>query len=262
MTLLWLLILAVAELMSLAPDPSPCLMDIEGYRGSGLQQSYSGCAPLHVVAIWMLDALFGWFAKNNAAINALATIVIAFFTVTLAWSTHRLWQASKDQINVARDEFYSTHRPKIRIKHLWLQSDIWHGERIAVTLTCVNIGTVDATLAEVGIRYEIVRNDLSLPPKPHIDAVYNFAGARLPCGRNFVIDRLANGPTLTAEEAADIQQERSQLYCIGYVSYLDNAGRMRITGCCRVLTFPAGRLAHTGNARFRVFHDPDFEYED
>jgi len=215
----------------------------------------------------------GFWQKTACDPIAFFTAWLMGFTAVLAASTIGLWFVTwrsglkqsrdmKDVIQLTRDEFYSTHRPKIRIKHLWLRSDIWHGEHIAITLTCVNIGTVEARLGVVGIRYEIVSKDMPLPPNPNIDLVHNFKGTRLSCGRNLTIDRIETEPTLTAEQAADIQQGRSQLYCVGYLNYLDNAGRMRITGFCRVLTFPEGFLAHTDNARFRVFNDPDYEYED
>ena len=51
-------------------------------------------------------------------ITAIATIVIALFTATL-WYVSRdtLWTAIKS-VELVRDEFLSTHRPKIRIKHV------------------------------------------------------------------------------------------------------------------------------------------------
>src|SRR5260221_14213213 len=52
--------------------------------------------------------------------TAVATIAIAAFTWTLKQSTDKLWETSKRQIKLARDEFLSTHRPKIRVKHVWL----------------------------------------------------------------------------------------------------------------------------------------------
>ena len=95
-----------------------------------------------------------------------------------------------------------------------------------------------------------------------MEPVCYFDGVKLQSGLNYPPPKIENGPTLTDERATVIQQGRSQLYCIGYVSYQDNAKRTRITGLCRVLTFPKDQLAHTGNARFRVFNDPDYEYED
>jgi hypothetical protein len=174
-------------------------------------------------------------------------------------------------VNASRDEFLATHRPKIRIKHLWLRSDIWHDEPITVDLVCVNTGTAEAILEEVGLDYHVVRNDRAIPGSsnsatgsPAINAVFKFGGQKLPCGRNWPTHDINIGRALTAQENADIQQGRSKLYCVGFVSYLDGSDppRMRVTGFCRVLTFPQGAVAHIGNSRFRRFRDPDFEYED
>jgi hypothetical protein len=37
---------------------------------------------------------------------------------------------------------------------------------------------------------------------------------------------------------------------------------MRITGFCRVLTFPENVMADVEHARFRTHADPDYEYQD
>jgi len=193
-------------------------------------------------------------AKISDLIIAFFSYVLAVATGWLGWATIGLWRASND-------EFTASHRPKIRIKHLWLTGDLWQGEPIVVKLTCVNYGTAVALLQEVGIKFHIIRNDRSLP-EPKIDAVHRAGGARLECGPNYEFPPYDNGTILTPEQNVEIQKGRSKLFCVGYVSYQDGAGRMRITGFCRVLTFPDAALAHIGNCRFRVFPDPDYEYED
>ncbi len=206
--------------------------------------------------------------RHQATEEAIAyyTLWLMAFTGILAIATAGLGTMNFFQLRLARAEFLSTHRPKIRIKHLWLvggvASEIWQGEPIIVNLTCVNNGTTDAILHEVGIKYLVVKKDRGLLTEPDIPAVLNVRGAALPCGRNWTIEDLRVGTVITAEQNVDIQQHRADLYCIGYVSYFDAAERMRITGFCRILTFPQNALAHTGNCRFRVFDDPDYEYED
>ena len=74
-------------------------------------------------------------------------------------------------------EFLSAHRPKICIKHVWLTTDIWKGERITANLVCVNNGTTEATLNEAGIKFVVLRN-----ANPNIPATLNVAGKQLPCG--------------------------------------------------------------------------------
>src|SRR5947209_2772591 len=45
------------------------------------------------------------------------TGILAFATIGLGVATLGMYLISKRQIGLARDEFNSTHRPKIRIKH-------------------------------------------------------------------------------------------------------------------------------------------------
>lgn len=193
---------------------------------------------------------------------ALFTERLFFATVALFIATVGLLIAGERQLRLARAEFLSTHRPKIRIKHLWLGNDIWHGEPIIINLVAVNHGTTEAILAEIGIKYFVVKEGRFLPIEPAIPAIFNFSGGKLPCGLNWETKGINTNRILTPEENADIQEGRSKLYCVGFLSYLDASGRMRITGFCRVLTFPQDALAHIGNCRFRVFDDPDYEYED
>jgi hypothetical protein len=143
-----------------------------------------------------------------------------------------------------------------------LESDIWQGEPIIVSLTCLNNGETVALLQELGLKYLVVRNDRDLPLEPDIPAIVNFGNARLPVGRNLPLRNLNANKILTGTENSAIQEGRAKLYCIGWISCLDEANRMRITGFCRVLTFPENVMADVEHARFRTHADPDYEYQD
>jgi hypothetical protein len=206
------------------------------------------------------------------------TYWLTVFTAVLAFATIGLWLATlglyfagernlkfaketsdrqaaqiQSQIDLARNEFLATHRPKIRIKHFMLANDIWQGQPITANLTCLNNGTADAIPQQVGLRYEVVKEGGSLPLDPAITG-RGVSGGRVGCGLNWRIEKLDADRTLASQESADIQQGRSKLYCVGFVSYLDGSGRMRITGFCRVLNLQSGR--------FDKVDDPDYEYED
>jgi hypothetical protein len=193
-----------------------------------------------------------------AAFNGLLVIVTAVLIAVGISQGRELRRA----VDASKDEFVANHRPKVRLKHLWLMNDIWSGEKIVLELTMVNNGTAEGIGAEVGIRIHIVRADRPLPPDPSIPAIANLGGQKLVCGKNLTLRGLDTGITLTDPENTAIQNGRSKLYCVGYISYLDGADRMRITGFCRVLTFPPNIIALAGNSRFRRFRDPDYEYED
>jgi hypothetical protein len=194
--------------------------------------------------------------------TALATAAIAAFTATLWWSTRGMLKTTNKTIDLTRDEFNATHRPRIRIKHLWLADDIWGGQQVRVNLGIVNTGTVVATIHQIGVRFVVARADQFIPFDPNIPGVP--VGAQLVSGVWMTIPDISDsdGTTLTNPQNADIQEGRSKLYCIGYVSYLDAAGRMRITGFCRVLSVPQNTLALATNCHFFKTDDPDYEYED
>jgi hypothetical protein len=223
----------------------------------------------------------------NGLITAIATAFIAWFTLSLRQSTNRLWDAGERQLELLgetsaaqsrdmqasiatatkanelnRKNFESVHRPQIRIKHLILAADIWQNEPIVVTLACVNHGTSDALLQQVGLKYFVVRTERDLPIEPEIPAIFGAADERLQSGLNYTFPNINNGRILNPEENSAIQQGRARLFCVGYVSYLDVAQRMRITGFCRVLKFPIDATARMDNCRFQKFEDPDYEYED
>jgi hypothetical protein len=59
----------------------------------------------------------------SALVTAIATAFIAGFTYTLWKATTGTLKATQDSIQLARDEFLSTHRPEMRLKHIWLTGE-------------------------------------------------------------------------------------------------------------------------------------------
>jgi hypothetical protein len=196
-----------------------------------------------------------WLVKLTGALAAIGFLQLLVF----GWQGIQL----RNTVKASESEFTATHRPKIRVKHLWITSDIWDGHVITVNVTYVNNGTTNVVFNDTGIRFVIVRNDRLIPFDPKIKAIPFKPPGEIECGRSWEMQGLTDGTILTPEQNVEIQQGRSRLLCIGYVSYLDAAKRMRITGFCRVMEVPAtGILAHQGNVRFRRFPDDDYEYED
>ena len=219
-------------------------------------------------------AYYTLWLMGFTGVLAFATIGLGIATVGLYFTGEKQLKAvmraglrqsrdTKESIRLARDEFLSTHRPKIRIKHCVVTGDIWQNEPIIIALTCVNHGTSDAFLQQIGVKYFVVRNDRQLPIEPEIPAVFGAGKERLRGGLNYTFGGINSGRVLTPRENDAIQKAEARLFCVGYVSYFDGADRMRITGFCRVLTFPkSASIAHRDNCRFSVFNDPDYEYED
>lgn len=61
---------------------------------------------------------------TSAAITAIATAVMAFFTFTLARSTKKLWETTNKSVDLGRDEFISTHRPWITINEIRVREKV------------------------------------------------------------------------------------------------------------------------------------------
>jgi hypothetical protein len=210
---------------------------------------------LFLVAV--LQAAFFWWQLREMGRAGIATR-------RAAEAAEKSAETAQQQIALARNEFFATHRPRIRVKHLLITNDIWQGEPIIVDLWCINTGTGIAIMNQAGIRYHVVRNDHALPIEPRIHGSLILGQTQLQTGLNYEIPNINIGRILTPQENADIQQGRSKLYCVGFISYLDGATppRLRITGFCRVLKFPLNTTARVDNTRFRRFRDPDYEYED
>jgi hypothetical protein len=167
-------------------------------------------------------------------------------------------KASAD--NQAR-EFLATHRPKIRVRHVMLKSDIWNKEKVKVTITCVNNGTTDATIAEFGMKFVFAKKD-HLLPVVDLQPSDLGRGTVLPTGMAFNFLDVSDGTIIDEKRSVEIHKGDVRLYCLGFFHYLDPTQRRRTTAFCRVLTFPEKSGPRQDNGRFRVFDDPDYEYED
>src|SRR5437867_3113092 len=86
--------------------------------------SYKQCVDQHRQTKVQNEAL-SFFAcqahfadENNGLITALATVVVATFTIVLAHSTRRQASLTRDAIELGTREFLATHRPKIRVRYI------------------------------------------------------------------------------------------------------------------------------------------------
>ena len=97
------------------------------------------CTPYHYgpyVFAWLVSVA----DNHNGLITAIATVFVAIFTWTL-------WSVTGRAVSLAREEFISTHRPKIVLREV----DFVDGRIIYIL---VNIGGTEATVKESLIRDE------------------------------------------------------------------------------------------------------------
>jgi hypothetical protein len=176
--------------------------------------------------------------------------------------------AAKAQIKLARDDFNATHRPKIRIKNVWLAQQLLPDTPVIVDILLVNVGNVPAVIANVGLDFNVINPELGMlpgnlePPRVPTDAI------GMICGLGITIRINGIGSRAPFDEARidAIQQGRRTLCCFGAVEYFDTGPeetrRIRRTSFYRVFKpFPQ---AIDGMGRFVVpdKSDPDYEYED
>jgi hypothetical protein len=210
------------------------------------------------------DILYVTFLKMGEAIThaefwtAAATIAIAVFTYTLKRSTDKLWDAGEKQFGLARKEFLSTHRPRIRFKHVWLMSAFAYDLPVMVRVVCVNNGVNDAVIIEYAVNFFVVRTGRLLPV-PDFEGRKVQSGFRLQSGVSLVFPDFT-GALAEADEVS-IRNHEAKFYCVGYLHYRDDIGRVRTTAFCRALTL-SERLGIIQGGRFIKVEDPDYEYQD
>jgi hypothetical protein len=81
-------------------------------------------------------------------VTAAATVFIALFTFTLWWSTRGMLQATNETIRLARDEFISTHRPKMIVRQF--QLDPFKPDTVlSSSCSVINVGSTEGILRYV-----------------------------------------------------------------------------------------------------------------
>jgi hypothetical protein len=139
----------------------------------------------------------------------------------------------RKSIDLARSEFLSTHRPKIRVKHVWLLNEVAYDKPIGIRVVCVNCGTTDAVMVDYGIAVMVVKKGGSLPPDPTFPSFKIIL--RLESGISLPFPDFTH--RITEDEEIGLQGGGADLYCFGYVHYRDDVKRLRTTAFCRMLKF-------------------------
>jgi hypothetical protein len=88
---------------------------------------------------------------NGELLTAISTLAIAAFTLTL-------WLVTEGTLSLARDEFISSHRPKLRLRHLRMESPVL-GEQMKLQFALSNIGDTQAEIAAIDVTL-IIENAL------------------------------------------------------------------------------------------------------
>jgi hypothetical protein len=176
-----------------------------------------------------------------------------------------IWQGVqlRNTVGAMKNDFNATHRPKIRVRNISIQGELWAGQQIGVTTDIVNTGVTRAKITNYSAKILILPIYAHLPPGPEYDRMMLVRhepflepgrATSLPPMDEQLVD-------ISDTDNADIREGRKTLYGFGFVIYEDPAGRPRQTAFCRVLVPPSGG---SQNGHF-VRLDPEreaYEYED
>jgi hypothetical protein len=213
--------------------------------------------------------MFWWISDHatviSTVISACATAAIAWFTICLVQATRGQLTKLGESIQLARDEFNATHRPRIRVKHVWLKSEIWEGKQITVDLVFVNSGDATAIVTQCAIATLLISSEDDLP-NGHDTWIFDRSQRQMVPGFTTHIKDISLGRTLSDQDNADLRKGSRCLYCLGSIDYFDINDRpkiMKTAFCRRLKILPQAGVGVVRRAsRFMVHKDPDYEYQD
>jgi hypothetical protein len=209
--------------------------------------------------------IIDFLEKYNGAITALATVAIGIFTLVLVIVTRRQAKLTRESIDLARAEFISAHRPKIRIKHVWLVA-LGSNQPVTVEIVYTNVGDAKASVSRIGMDFNVINTDAQLPPgmtppeRPYIEYPEIGMGVTMSTGNVASLGRL------NEERVAAINDGKKYLCCFGFIEYTDTGPeatrKIRRTAFSRI--YQPSRRSIDGMGRFvkSYYSDPDYEYED
>jgi hypothetical protein len=194
-------------------------------------------------------------------------------TVAMGIATIGLYASGQDQIKLSRGEFLSSHRPRMRLKHMWLTDDFaWRqGGPLEVNLDIVNIGNTEGLVTWINYISILLPPGQSLPQRPPYDEMPFGPDMRItrfrtftPLGAGITLARpVCDGTILDPQEVHDVLWNDQRLFLVGTIEYFDQGGGLRQTGFCRRLTFNAYPPLTLGDlGRFEKEDDPDYEFEE
>lgn len=191
-------------------------------------------------------SLYGFRFKVTDSLLVLFTAILAIFTGLLWCSTKKLWGTTKDSVDLAREEFIASHRPKIIVRNFGIMDgEIPNGKPINIFFVAANIGESTGKIVEVRSATVVLGAKEELP----LDFSFPFSEKfdfNLVSGTHEVFP--ANGCTpLENTESMKVYAGDYAFYCIGTLAYIDEIGIRRETGFCRRYYSREGRWEVIGS---------------
>jgi hypothetical protein len=185
--------------------------------------------------------------KSDSAI-ARYTLWLMVFTGILAGATIGLGILTVNQLRLGRTEFVATHRPKLRIRRIFLREPLAINQTIKIRILAANIGANDATINGLGLAIYVGDAVPNAEPRPYPEQ-------RIPAGKWAAID--GEGPVFSIIESTAFNQGNI-LHAIGTINYGDANNIERATAFARSYDLSRKRFVPLPDTH----PESDREYED
>jgi len=166
---------------------------------------------------------------HNGAFTALATLAVAAFTFTLWRSTKGMLATTNNSINLARDEFISTHRPKLIVRQFQIDP-VTPGNPITIHFAMVNIGSTEARPRLLGCQIALWNVQGNYFEAPGINATQDEINVPPIAGGQRVSWRMVSTFPVTPQQIGLIQSGSLLIQILGEITYKDGLNRQRRTG--------------------------------
>ena len=164
-------------------------------------------------------------ASNHAVARYTFGLTVA--TVVLAIATIGLGIGTVFQLRLARAEYISTHRPKLKIRRISLIPPFLAAVPVNLLIEAANVGETTAIIQDIGFDVYTTGQPFNAAPRPppmHIDPVAP--------GREMRMTAASRAFTPIAINA--INAGVNQLRLLGIINYRDGNGILRSTSFSRI----------------------------
>jgi hypothetical protein len=229
------------------------------------------------------------FEKPTDWLLALFTLFLVIYTrrlyqatADLRQSTDKLWEAGERQIEavqknadrqfeitqqsikLARDEFISTHRPRIILREAIIGAPL-EGQPISVHFHLANVGETTGRIIRSSVKVEVVPRAARLLLHGSVETQYDLGEVTLSPGTaillkfegqtpNWEPQRFAQKSYMTADGGAKLYRDAT-IHFFGQFIYVDQLGIWRRTAFRRELNPESQRF-------YRIPDEPDLDYRD
>jgi hypothetical protein len=195
-----------------------------------------------------LCAVLSWLI-DPVNLTAISTVVIAVFTIVLALVGYFQARLIRKTIDLARQEFIATHRPKIKFHTAEITRRVNEGDdvnRIGASILCFNVG--ESVAKNVEVRGQIFAGsnfavDVQRPKVKTFSEVLSGDKLRAEINSDYPVVDVASG-----------KRRGVDYHCIGWIAYWDENGLRRETGFCL-------RAEFSDRDRWVSAGKPEYEYD-